>query len=298
MSDKIKTIRIHGILKAVSLLTHNSGTSGNETIVNQEPVLYKGSVVQAPIISGNALRHRCIREPGSLWLIKQIGLYGQANVDQLNFLLNGGSLTKSGTSDNMKIIAKLQELFPLIRLLGGCLPNQIINGSLICKRGILICAENLNQIAEQVPDELQFPVFQINGAQSFIGKYQYTRGDATKHKDFFDAVDDLNDEKSDSQLMIYSGQAIVPGSLFWNGFVLQNVSQLEFGALFHSLHEWDASGATIGGSQRVGHGQIEMSVHVEDSENVWDIGESVAAYIQHVSDTKDEAVSFLREVFP
>lgn len=299
MNSAIKTIKIHAISEVVSPLTHNAGTSGNETVVSMEPVLSGGAIRQVPIISGNAIRHRCIREPGFIDMIKTIGLYGESNVGQLNFLLNGGSLTESKSSDNMKTIATMQRLFPLVRLLGGCLPSQIISGSLICKRGILICEENRRQIALQVPDELQIDVDQVQGSETFIGKYQYTRGDASRHKDFSEATGEQGPGgDSDSNLMIYAGQTIIPGAIFYHGFILQNVSQNEFGALLHALDLWDASGATIGGSQRVGHGALATSLHIENDAECWGIDDSKAAYLKHVENNKDDCLAFLNEVFP
>ena len=296
MNEEIKTIRVHCMSRVISPLTHNSGTSGNETIVHQEPVYHGGQVKMVPVISGNALRHRCVREPGAMHLIKALGLYGSCTVDMLNYLFNGGSLTKSGTTDNMKVIAKMQRLLPLIRLLGGCLPNQIINGSLICKRGILVCEENRSQIDAQIPPDFGVIDAPLKGAQEFIGKYQYTRGDAEKHKDFSRMAGDEQGER-DSSLMIYSGQTIVPGALFYHGFILQNVSILELGALVFSLEQWSISGGTIGGSQRVGHGQIETSVMIENHEDTWPPQDAAAAYLDHTEDTKIEAATFLAEVF-
>lgn len=291
----IKTVRVHCLSRVVSPLTHNSGTNGNETIVNQEPVFHDGKIKKIPVISGNALRNRCVREPGAMYLLKEIGLYGNATINQLNFLLNGGSLVKSNASDNMKIIGKMQELLPLSRLLGGCLPSQILHGSLICKRGILVCEENSQQLQSQIPEELQTTTQQLEAAQEFIGSYQYTRGDAKRHKDFSRAVNDpeIEGEKS---LMIYSGQTIIPGALFYHGFILQNVCQLELGALLQAVELWQDAGSTIGGAARVGHGQLDMSLMIE-GDTGWDVTESIAAYKKHVTDTAVEAYEFLNTVF-
>lgn len=79
-----------------------------------------------------------VREPGALYIVDMLGLRGKLNIDQANYLFTGGSLTESSTNDNLKRIAEMQHLFPLLRLLGGSLRNQVIGGSLFVLRGIMI----------------------------------------------------------------------------------------------------------------------------------------------------------------
>lgn len=307
--NQIKTVNIHCFSRTLSPITHNAKTSGNETIINREAVYFNDTIKQVPVLSGNAIRHKMIREPGAMYLIKNVGLYGKANIDQLNFLFNGGSLTQSSTTDNMKKIAKMQELIPLVRLLGGSLSNQIIGGSLIVKRGVMICEENRAVIQSQIPSNFLLPEEQLQSCEEFISGYQYTRGDARKHKEFnsmegavkgFYQQEDVVEGKSN--LMIYNGQTVVAGAYFYHGFVLQNVSRLEVGALLHALNIWDNDGATIGGSSRIGHGQLQMNLYVEPIEDWYsseaDIGGMVTEYIEHVETTKDEVFNWLYEVFP
>ncbi len=295
MNDTVKTVHVDALSKVVTPLTHNSGTSGNETIVSTEPVVFNGQVVKVPIISGNSIRHRCIREPGSDYIVSATGLYGKCSIDILNYLYNGGSLTKSATNENMKIIAAMQSLLPLIRLLGGSLPSQIVNGSLIVKRAILICLENLDQLQHHVPESHQCDTSKLMSCHDFIGSYQYTRGDARRNENAKRSLDKEVEVGSDSNLMIYSGQTIIPGALFWHGFVLQNVSILEFGALVHALESWASCSGSLGGASRIGHGQVETYINVRDCQ--WSPQEAVAAYIDHVEKHKDDIFGFLMDNF-
>lgn len=299
MNRDIKTVKMHCVSRTLSQLTHNAGTSGNETIINQEPVSHDGVIKMVPVLSGNAIRHRMIREPGAMHIIKTVGLYGKSSVDILNYMFNGGALTKSGTTDNMKVIAKMQELIPLVRLLGGCLPNQIIGGSLITKRGILMCNENFNNIEAQLPEDISFAMdTPLRGCQDFIGKFNYYTNDPHNHKEFHGMVDhETYNDREKSSMMPYSGQTVVPGAAFYHGFILQNVSILEYGALIFSIEQWLNSGGTIGGSQRVGHGQIELSMMTEDALKVWPHDEAVGMYVEHVESNKKDIAEFLGEVF-
>jgi len=289
-----KTHKIHMLLETLSPLTHMMGTRGNEALINREAVIYKDEIRHLPVISGNAIRHKLIREPGAMFIVGACNLAGKMNIDQLNYLFNGGSLVESSVSCNIRKIADMQATLPLYRLLGGCLKNQVVAGSLNVHRGMLICRENAERISSILPgdctiDRAIFP------AERFIDQYQYTRGDANKMKDvdFFAAVDELNtgEEKEKSHLMIFNGQTIVAGSMFYIGFVLNNVSDLELGALFHSLSRWNGF---IGGQGSRGHGRCKISLIKSDE---LDVSALVSAYKEHIMSKKEEIKSWLFDAF-
>jgi CRISPR/Cas system CSM-associated protein Csm3 (group 7 of RAMP superfamily) len=271
------------------------GTKGNEAIINREAVLYKDRICHIPVISGNSIRHKLIREPGAMFIIGVCNLAGKMNIDQLNYLFNGGSLVESSVSCNIRKIADMQTLLPLYRLLGGCLKNQIISGSVNVHRGMLFCRENVSRLNSILPescgiDESIFP------ADKFIDQYQYTRGDANKMKDidFFAAINELSTggDKEKSNLMIFNGQTIVAGAMFYLGFVLNNVSDLELGALFHSLTRWNGF---IGGQGSRGHGKCKIHLIAPD---VLDQKELVEQYKAHTIQHREEIKAWLEESFP
>jgi hypothetical protein len=276
------------------------GVAGNESVINRESVVYDGEVRQVPVLSGNALRHKMVREPGALHLVRACGLEGKLTLDQANYLFNGGNLTESSPAENIARIGEMQELLPLYRLLGGSLRNQVIGGSLLCLRGVLVCEENRNMLKKLLPEDCSLPDERLRSCEDFIGKYQYTRGDAQKRGDasrlIADAVPD------GSNLMIYSGQSVIPGAVFYHGFVLQNVSELEVGALLNALYEWDNMGATIGGSARIGHGKLQTSLWMERGEDLTGDGlnpaELVKQYRAYTEANKDKIVAWLNNAFP
>jgi len=174
----------------------------------------------------------------------------------------------------------------------------------------MVCEENRRQIELQIPSCLQIGSDTLHGSAKFIGKYQYTRGDAQQHKEFGGLTGTLpceggggdelekSEEDHDSKLMIYSGQTVIPGAMFYHGFVLQNVSMLEYGALLHALDMWNESGANIGGSQRVGHGTLSTAILTDGVDDAWGQEESKLAYVKHVEGHGEECLDFLNEVFP
>lgn len=297
----VKHCKIHAISEALTPLTHMMGTSGNETIINREAVFFRGGIRHVPAISGNAIRHRMIREPGALYLVKALGLYGKLTIDQANYLFNGGSLTESSTAENLGRIAEMQSLFPLLRLLGGSLRNQVVGGSLLVQRGQLVCEENRDTIQKQLPEGYHLPEATLRASDEFVSGLQYTRGDAGKRADAGDILAEIP-EAGGSNLMIYSGQSIIPGALFYHGFILQNVSPLEVGAILHALGQWVEAGGTIGGSARIGHGRLKTSIFFEGGENFFgdelNPAEVVADYIRHVEANKAECARWLSDAFP
>lgn len=282
----MKSYSIHCISEAVSPITHASGTSGNESIVSRETVCYDGQLFSVPFLSGNALRHRSIREPGSLFLIERLGLRGRLTLPQLNYLLHGGNLSESTAHENTRRIADLHRLFPLFRLLGGSLRNQIIGGSLDVWRGTLICRENLRSLAMMIPQLESMPLLP---AERLVTNYQYTTGDAVG-RNMHNGDEVVN--RDESSRMIYAGQAVMRGAFFHHGYVLKHVSELELGALLLSLRLWQAAGGTIGGSARIGHGRLKTSlVGVEDRT------ELIEKYIEHVDANREECLKWLEDAF-
>lgn len=260
--------------EAISPITHASGGAGNESIAAREPIVTPSGVRSVPFLSGNALRHRCLREPGMLHLIDLYGLRGKLSLLQLNFLLHGGNLTESTAHENTNRIAEMKRCWPLLRLLGGCLPNQVLAGACDALRGMLVCEENRGHLPpELVPPERLMP------AEAFIGSYQYTRGDAAE-------------DESREQLMIYSGQAVLRGALFVHGFVLKHVSRVEYGAALHAVTLWQRSGGTIGGMAAKGHGRLKTAL-VGASEQEDSIGE----YLEYAERVRADAVSWLEDAF-
>jgi hypothetical protein len=296
---QIGTVKIHFLSEAMSPISHMMGVSGNESIINREKVVYKNSVVDVPVLSGNALRHKMIRETGALYLIDQCCLRGKLSIDQANYMLTGGSLSESSTNDNIPLIASMQKISPLFRLLGGSLKNQVIGGSLFVSRGLLCCAENADTIEKQSGRAM--PDGEIMPAQHFIGKYQYTRGDADKMKDSADMIEPHETKKGVNNLMIYSGESIITGSIFYHNITLYNVSPLEVGAALHCVNQWQNNDGIIGGSSRIGHGKLKSSIWIdgivdwfEQEKNPEDL---VLDYINHVNENKDNFIKWLNNVF-
>lgn len=297
---QIGTCKIHFLSKAMAPITHNMGTSGNESILNRSKSFHNGSVVDIPVLSGNALRHKIIREPGALYLVNRCDLRGKLSIDQANYMFTGGSLTESSTNDNIPLIAEIQGISPLFRLLGGSLKNQVVGGSLFVSQGLLVCEEN-KQTIEKMCSPYELPEEHFLTAQNFISKYQYTRGDAGRMKDSGEIIKDLEKQQT-SNLMIYSGESIIKGAMFYHNLTLYNVSPLEVGAALHCVQLWQAADGIIGGSARIGHGKLKSEIWIDGLIDWFgdekQPGELIKDYITHVGNHAEDFRGWLKKAFP
>ena len=299
--NEVKTLKIHALSTAASPLTHMRGTSGNEAVINRTRVLYGGMVCEVPTLSGNAIRHKMVREPGAMFLVTECGLYGRLNIDQANFLFYGGSLTESAIAENLGRIAAMQELLPLYRLLGGSLKNQVLAGSLLVGMGTLVCEENREVLERLLPEDLIVGMPELRPCEDFVSGWQYTRGDAMKKPALLSEEAMEGEDRDKSNLMIYSGQHVIPGAVFYHGFTLQNVNRLEIGALYAALEDWGATDGTLGGQGRIGHGSIRTEVYADGKSffgDELDMEACAREYRGHVKANREDIAAWLNEAFP
>lgn len=282
----MKSYRLVCVSQALSPISHASGTAGNESIIARQDIKTPRGMVKVPFLSGNALRHRSVRAPGMLHLIDRWQLAGKLSKLILNFLLHGGNLTESTAHENTERIAAMHRLFPLLRLLGGSLPNQILAGSLDCWAGALVCEETREMLTGLLPC---FPQVRLLPAERFSTGWQYTRSDAGRRNLHAASPDDA---ETASNLMIFSGQAVAAGSMFVHGYVLKHVTEIEYGALLHSLALWQADGGTIGGKAGIGHGRLRLHL-LEPG----DIDGPIARYLDYIDHVRDDAVAWLQAAF-
>lgn len=272
--------------EVMSLATHMAGSAGNVSLMARREVATPDGVFRTAWLSGNALRHRMVRSPGFGWLVDRIGLHGKLSLMQANFLFHGGQLVKglAGPSEDLRRVADWQSLFPLGRLLGGCLPDQILSGTLVVRPGVLVCRENARIIEHHAGDLAAGGRFRP--ASAYESGYQYTRGDVAGAR---------GSSEDESNQMIFAGECVIPGAAFIHGFSIQHAEDAELGALLLALDSWEAGGATVGGMSARGHGHLRTAivsgVDPEEAEAC------KAAYVAHVDANKDACVEWLNRTF-
>lgn len=287
----MKTYKLNVLATALTKITHMMGTKGNESLINREGLLYNGKVIQVPFLSGNAIRHKMIREPGSMDLIKQCDLRGKLSIEQLNFMLNGGSLTDSSISTNIGKIYNMQKLLPLYRLLGGSLSNQVVSGSLNVSFGFMFCKENQERISKLLEDKSIVDDFKLRNFEHFIGNFQYTRSSSSNTKG---AKSIIRNDETDTNLMIYNGQTLIPGTKFLIQFHLINCDDIELGALLNALQCYIDEGCNIGGMSRIGHGRIGL----EFLDDEYDYQYLIDQYREYIQINSYAIENWFNETFP
>lgn len=293
-------LHIHCLSEAISPITQARGTAGNESLINREKVATPLGERQVPVISGNAFRHQ-IREHGCHYLLQRMAWSGTLNERRLNFLFSGGNLTDGGGRENTGAVAGLHDAMPILSLLGGCLPNQMLRGRLNASMGRLICRENQSAIAASLPDGFMPDDIPLRAADSFVGFYQNVRGDASRNmphhlrREDIRAIDAQGDDRKKSDQMIFSGQCVISGAHFVHGFLGKGVSELEAGALLLALSHWRDAGNTIGGKAAVGHGRLNTMIHCDPAV---DAGTLISGYVAHVEAAKEAADAWMSAAFP
>lgn len=284
-------MRITCLSTSVSPITHQLGTVGNESIVNSEDVRTPLGVRKVPVLSGNAIRHRMLRSPGASQLETELELTGELTRDQLNLLYHGGLKREKAKRPSLARIADMQRLFPLLRLLGVCLPEAIVSGELKSHRAMLVCRENESRIRATVPESWSDAVSGLAPASSFVERWQYVRGKLT-HRKAANTPDETDED--DSKMMPFAGTCVVPNSVWLHGFwwpdYAGETAELLLGCILTCLDRWDAAGATIGGQSSRGHGVLALSLHDDSG---LDHAACRERYANHIATTKSEGRDFL-----
>lgn len=294
----MSSTRIVCLTRAVTRLTHAAGTAGNESIIAREPVTTpSGERRSVPCLSGNSLRHVCVRAPGMRWLVDEYALAGRLTLAQLNFLFHGGALTGSTGREPTARIVEMGETLPLLRLLGGTLPDQIIQGNLRVGPGILVCEENRDRLGAILSGHLAGVLDglpPLAPGESFVEAYQYTTYDARgREPELAERAPDHAVSESDSR-MLYNGQCVRSGACFLHEFFLNDPTDAEAGALLLSLDLWQRAGGFVGSMSAKGHGRTETLVSLEPG---WDAARCVSVYRQRVPTMRERAVAWLNAAF-
>jgi len=284
-------MKITCLSTSVSPVTQALGAVGNESIVNTEDVRTPLGNRKVPVLSGNAIRHRMLRAPGAEHLEEVLDLSGELTRDQLNLLYHGGLKREKAKRPSLARIADMQRLFPLLRLLGVCLPEAIVSGEIKSHRAILVCRENQSRIETMVPGGWRRNIPRLAPAQSFVDRWQYVRGKLGHSKSV--NTNDESDE-DDSKMLPFSGTCVVANSCWLHGFWWPDydseVQSLLLGCVLSCIRKWDRDGASIGGQSSRGHGVLSVALHVDS-----DLGhdEAVESYERHVIENREESREFL-----
>lgn len=148
----METKRFEFVLEAARPIAHHAETLGNEAILRRREIrLPGGTFVRVPEVSGDAMRHG-LRESAAYAFLDAAGLLEEGaealSEAALRLLFAGGMVTGKGASPsiNLEAYRKMCDLFPPLKLLGGCTDNRITPGMMNVDGALLLCAETLPSI--------------------------------------------------------------------------------------------------------------------------------------------------------
>ena len=208
-------------------------------------------VMPVPSISGNALRHCLIREPGANRLIQSLGLepYTDRAGEHLGlgitrFLYGGGQLAAKAKAPSASDIyeAQIRSAYPIVDAVGGSTDSWLMAESACKVAGWVVCEEN--NVATQA----------IAGVESQVSIFDYL-SEETKTRTGIGGKD------KESGQMIFSYETLAAGlplivEILFNPFT----QPLTIGAVWQAVHDWADEGGIVGGRSQIGHSRFAMEV--------------------------------------
>ena len=238
------------VLKALSPITHGAETAGNESLIRREAINTPVGVRHVPVITGNSLRHRLIREP----IADAIAHDWQMTKEQLRWLYNGGALDGKHPNVDVRRVMQARELMPHIEALGCSFDDTIVSGKLDMGIAWLACLETTPVLKASLPqgwiDESP-----LSPSFEFLSRNQYYRHDAARQRTELLADEDRNGE--DYAGMPHGGEHVMPGAMFVCAIHADGLSDMACSAFVYALERWAESGATVGGQSSRGHGVVQ-----------------------------------------
>ena len=252
--------RIDIIAVALDAIHHGAGTEGNTQVLRRQEVLQPdGTIETVPFISGNSIRHM-LRNAGVLFALEAMGVEAESlTKGMVDLLFSGGSLGGKNSFSLAKA-KRVEQLFPVLSLLGYSAGNRIEAGRVEVWNLQLVCQQNQFRAPETVTQQR----LQLDG-NALVGSQFGTRHDAAriaqaarylalpaaaavaeeasapKGKTKAPAA-----EKSETTQMIYDYEVILPGAEFFGGIVYRGLRDAELNALVSAL-SYACDGAEHGG---------------------------------------------------
>ena len=261
--------RIEGRVIAQEPISHIGETSSTISNFKREKTLFRGKIVEIPIVSGNAIRG-IMRRRGAARLLELIGTTkASLGEDVQHALFSGGMLKKGaggGTIDT-NFIAELRKMLPLMSVWGTTIGQQMIGGKLDVGQLVPISC----QTAHRTGIESSISV------HSLMDEVAHTRRD-----DMEDKTKGL-DEKQKQQ-MRYQTEVIASGTEFYHYFTLKDCNKTERGAFMSALY-WFMKYPKIGGMSGRGFGLIQMDYEIDEA--------AVEAYESWMTENADQINAYL-----
>jgi hypothetical protein len=263
-------IQIHAV--AIDGIHHGAGTSGNTVVLRRQEVPRDdGTVDTVPFVSGNSIRHM-LRNAGVLYALEAMGVeFSSLSKGVVDLLFSGGSLGGKNSLTLAKA-KRIEELFPILSLLGYSAGSSIRAGRVEVHHLHLVCEENLFRMPDFLRGNPHWDVPAAARVTVEFGTRHDVAGSAAGGR-YLEAPKGLieprkkGEKNTESLQMIYEFETIAPRSELFGGIVYRGLKDQELDALASAL-SYACDGADgggylfrVGAKSSVGFGRMVWRLH-------------------------------------
>ncbi len=306
-TPQIRLLRYECRLTALTGITHGGGDkNGNINLARREEVITPSQqMFEVPFLSGNSMRAKIFRRPGSEKFMQDLqNTPDEKVVDKktMRFLATGGSLQSGDSASGVDVdkFRATRENIALVGLLGGSGKGGMIPGIANVNPAIPIVQENMYRIPEKYQIENPLRADQITDMIMNTTKDEGNNPRFMQYVQPFDEEDDKVQNDTSNQ-MIYYTEYIKAGTQFYWTVTLHNPTEIEYD-LFVMLLEQFKQDAKLGGKAGTGFGCVEITDEVwtetkRDGESLTVNGHTAGSlYNQFVSENKAGLRVFLNQL--
>lgn len=240
--------KLDGIVTSLEPISHIGETLSTISQFKREKTLFKGKIIEIPVISGNALRG-ILRRRGSYYLLNLIKIPKESlDEDVQHALFSGGMLKKGagGGTIDQNFIKELRAMLPLMSVFGTTIGQQMVGGKLDVGQLIPISC----QTAKRTGIESDISI------HSLLDEVSHTRRD-----DMEDKTKGLDEDQK--QQMRYQTEVLAAGTQFSHYFTLKDCNDMEMGAFMSTLFQF-MKYPKVGGMGGRGFGMIQMDYSIDE----------------------------------
>jgi hypothetical protein len=247
---------IYGNFTTRSPLSHIGETISVGSLLNERQMIQEnGEIISVFCYNANAWRGQ-LRDSMALYLIETLKIK-DLSVEVHNFLFSGG---KIGGASKFKLdeIRRYYTLLPPFSIFGGCLNNMMLPGKTSVFDILPICQEAIVELPKYTHNKAVERTY-----RSMTIERSFTRTDDSKNMALNKTLNSDSKEKKETVQMRMDSELLNSGIELHSRILINNVSDVEIGALCSGLVKFSTS-PFIGGQHNKGHGKVDLIYFCND----------------------------------
>jgi CRISPR/Cas system CSM-associated protein Csm3 (group 7 of RAMP superfamily) len=230
-------------------------------------------ILDIPTVSGNSLKG-ILRRKAGYKLLEILNINKKNLSESMQHMIFSGGLLRKGAGSGIidtSFISKIRSNLPIISLFGSVAGQQMIASKL--------------EVGQLIPISCQTQ--QRTGVESEISIYSLLDERAATRRDDMEDKPKGNNDDDQKQQMRYTHEVLIAGTEFYHYFTLKNCNELETGAFWSTLAEFNKY-PKIGGLGSRGFGMIKMDYVIQS--------DSAQKYEAWVLENKDMIVKYILDL--